>query len=83
MKKMTGIIISFISFFSCFQLSADTLESNTLFIKMDTDNDGYINRNEINRNSLLSIEFDKVDKDNDGNLNPQEFENYLVSIDLT
>jgi len=61
---------------------ADLLPASMMFSQMDRNEDGKINRKEINKQSLLAQEFDKVDRNQDGNLDKKEFEYFIVSIDL-
>ena len=62
--------------------NADLMPIESLFKQMDQDKDGYIERNEINKQSLLATQFDKADKNKDGNLDNREFEVFIASADI-
>jgi len=83
MKKfILTLMINMTFMFPAYATHADLLPPSTLFEQMDRDKDGYINRNEINKQSLLANEFDSVDKNNDGNLDSGEFEFFIAVVDL-
>ena len=61
---------------------AELLPVSSLFSEMDVNKDGVINRQEINKRSLLATEFDKIDKNQDDSLDFREFEYFVVSINI-
>jgi len=61
---------------------AEFLPVSSLFSEMDVNKDGVINRQEINKNSMLAIEFDKIDKNQDDGLDFSEFEYFVVSVNI-
>ena len=65
-----------------FSVHAELLPAREMFVQMDQNNDGFINRKEINKQSMLAMEFDNVDKNKDGNLDNKEFEYFIAVVDL-
>jgi len=68
-----------------FQLHAsesNLLTVSSLFSQMDSDKDGVIKPNEINKQSMLSNEFTRVDRNSNGSLDPKEFEIFIVIADI-
>ncbi len=61
---------------------ADLLTVSSLFTQMDIDKDGLINRNEINKRSLLADEFETVDRNRDGSLDQIEFEIFIAQANM-
>lgn len=57
-------------------------QTSSLFFRMDTNKDGLISKHEINKKSLLAIEFKNFDKNQDGNLDPREFEFFIMTANL-
>ena len=58
------------------------LEVSSLFTQMDSDNDGVLKPDEINKQSMLSNEFKSVDSNRDGALDPNEFEIFIAKADI-
>ena len=61
---------------------SNLLTVSSLFSQMDSDRDGAIRPNEINKQSLLSNEFGQVDKNRNGSLDPEEFEIFIIQADI-
>jgi len=61
---------------------AELLPVSSIFSEMDTNKDGVIDRQEINKRSILAAEFDKVDKNQDNSLDFREFEYFVVSVNI-
>ncbi len=81
-KKNISLLLATAFLIPLSSVNAELLPIDSLFKQMDQDNDGYINRKEINKQSLLANEFDKVDKNKDGNLDNKEFEYFIAVADL-
>lgn len=81
--KLAGklLAISVIMLIS-FSARAELLPVSSIFSEMDTNKDGVINRQEINKKSLLASEFDNIDKNQDNSLDFSEFEYFVVSINI-
>ncbi len=60
----------------------DLLTASSLFTQMDSDKDGVIKPNEINKQSILSSEFAEVDSNSDGALDLVEFEIFIAKVDI-
>jgi len=60
----------------------DFLTASSLFTQMDADKDGVIKPDEINKQSMLSNEFNNVDRNSDGVLDPLEFEIFIVKTNI-
>ena len=61
---------------------SNLLAVSSLFVQMDSDKDGVIKPNEINKQSMLSNEFKNVDSNRDGALDPVEFEVFIAKVDI-
>ena len=48
-----------------------------VFSQLDTDGNGYIDREEASRSSRVTEDFDEVDVDRDGRISPEEWETYF------
>jgi len=81
-KKVISLFLAMAFLLPLSAVNAELLPIDSLFKQMDQDKDGYINRKEINKQSLLASEFDKVDKNQDGNLDDKEFEYFIAVADL-
>jgi len=81
-KKVISLLLAMILLLPISAVNAELLPIKSLFKQMDQDKDGYINRKEINKQSLLANEFDNVDKNKDGNLDNKEFEYFIAVVDL-
>ena len=79
-KIILGILISFSILITTAQ--AELIPVTSIFSEMDVNKDGVIDRQEINKKSILANEFDKVDKNNDNNLDFNEFEHFIVSVNI-
>jgi len=66
----------------CLPTHAELFPVSSIFSEMDANKDGLINRQEINKKSLLATEFDKVDKNKDDSLDFREFEYFVVSVNI-
>ena len=84
MKIYSMHILLAITFFSMPLYAGETnlLTVSSLFSQMDSDKDGVIKPNEINRQSVLSTEFTRVDRNSDGALDPNEFEIFIAKADI-
>jgi len=84
MKTYSWLILLPLTLCSAALYAGETnlLTISSLFAQMDSDKDGVIKRNEINKHSLLSNEFNNVDKNRDGALDPREFEIFIVKADI-
>lgn len=81
-KILLSLFLCLVFILPAYAIHAELLPAATLFEQMDTDKDGFINRSEINKQSLLANEFDSVDKNKDGNLDSGEFEFFIALVDL-
>ena len=79
-KIILSILISFSVLITT--AHAELIPVTSIFSEMDVNKDGVINRQEINKKSILANEFDKVDKNNDDNLDFNEFEHFIVSVNI-
>lgn len=61
---------------------AELLPVSAIFSEMDVNKDGVINRQEVNKRSVLATEFDKIDKNQDDGLDFKEFEYFVVSVNI-
>lgn len=84
MKSISIYTLLLISVFSMPLHAGDAnlLTVSSLFTQMDSDKDGVIKPNEINKQSILSNEFQTVDSNNDGSLDPTEFEIFIAKADI-
>ncbi|MDH5257789.1 MAG: hypothetical protein OEX07_07265 [Gammaproteobacteria bacterium] len=84
MKTYSMHIFLAVTFFSMplYAGEANLLTVSSLFSQMDSDKDGVIKPNEINRQSVLSTEFTRVDRNSDGVLDPNEFEIFIAKADI-
>ena len=46
------------------------------FRSADTNNDGYLDRNEVARFPFIAKEFNRIDADGDGRISPEEFQRF-------
>jgi len=81
-KKTVSLILAVLFLLPFATTQAELLPIESLFKQMDQNKDGYINRKEINKQSLLANQFDSVDKNKDGNLDNSEFEYFIAAADL-
>jgi len=63
-------------------VQAELLPVSSIFSEMDANKDGVINRQEVNKKSMLAKEFDKIDKNQDDGLDFREFEYFVVSVNI-
>ena len=84
MKICSWRILFIITLFSTplYANDAQFLTVSSLFTQMDSDKDGVIKPDEINKQSMLSSEFKNVDRNKDGSLDPGEFEVFIVKADI-
>jgi len=52
------------------------MQGTQSFDSLDTNSDGYLSREELNRDRNMSNDFSTMDKDNDGRISRSEFDNY-------
>lgn len=82
LKILASLSLSLALLLPVFSVHGELLPAHKMFVQMDQNNDGFINRKEINKQSMLAVEFDNVDKNKDGNLDDKEFEYFIAVVDL-
>lgn len=82
LNNFTSLLLAITFSLPLFSAQAELLPAREMFVQMDQNNDGFINRKEINKQSMLAVEFDNVDKNKDGNLDDKEFEYFIAVVDL-
>ena len=79
----TTILSTLISFaLIVLPVQAELIPVSSIFTEMDANKNGVIDRQEINKKSILANEFDKVDKNKDNNLDYNEFEFFIASVNI-